>query len=160
MSTLQVLQPSRTILLFGDSHIDAVRRAAARRSLAGIATPLVPERRIKLKDGQRMGDTKLRHFLGRASKLCSDDVVVSMIGGSQNAIFSTVQTHQPFDFHEPGGLHAPDSATAIIPYRAISELVQRSVIDGIDEEEVIIKGDGAELKALRAATRARLIHVL
>jgi hypothetical protein len=160
MSILQAAELTRTILLFGDSHSDAVRRAAAIRTHAGKPTPLVPQRRMKLKDGRRMGDTKLRHFLGRISKLGRDDVVVSMIGGSQYSIFSTVQHPQPFDFYEPDGPGAPDAGATIIPYRAVSELVRMSVVEGIDDDGFRIKGDAADLEALRTATSARLIHIL
>lgn len=103
---------------------------------------------------------KLKHFLADISKLTSEDAVISMVGGSQYAIFSTVQHPEPFDFYEPDGVRVPLPEATIIPFQAVYELVRTSALEGIDDGHTKIKGDASALKAMRSATRARLVHVL
>src|SRR4030095_11584617 len=92
------------VLLFGDSHSNSIQRAVERRLNKGRAVPLTVHRLLKThwKSGQTVGDTSFEQFLEIIAKLDAEDVVLSMIGGNQHAVFSTIQHPQRFDFLEPG----------------------------------------------------------
>ena len=142
--------PTPTTLLFGDSHVYAVQRAIERRNAKGLAVPLNAHRLLKTKNDVVMGDTSFEEFLKLAGGLGTTDTVISMIGGNQHAVFSTIQHPQPFSFLMPGDTPDPaDSALATIPYRALA----------VHFDNGIRGRDGKSLKALRDATRARMIHL-
>jgi len=139
------------IALFGDSHMHAVQRAIKRRNAAGAPVPLSAHRRRKEKNGTLVGDTSLEEFLKIVRRFSPDDVVLSLIGGNQHAVFSTIQHPQPFDFLEPGTASGDlASGVALIPYQAVSSYLA----GGIEGR------DGKSLGALRAATVARVVHVI
>lgn len=136
------------ILLFGDSHTYAVQRAIERRSAKGLAVPLTAHRLLKTKNDVVMGDTTFEEYLALTGKLDEQDVAVSMIGGNQHAVFSTIQHPQKFTFLMPSDTGATEGAE-IIPYRALAQHFDAG-----------IRGrDGQSLAALRKATRARVVHL-
>lgn len=139
----------RKILLFGDSHAHAVQRAIAKREGKGQSAPISAHSLLKDKNGVRIGSTTLERFLKLIGELGPDDVVVSMVGGNQHAVYSTIQHPQPFDFFTPDQ-PASEGAGEIIPYRAIEDVFEYG----------LRKGDGRTLEAIRAATAARVVHVL
>jgi hypothetical protein len=138
-----------TIVLFGDSHCYAVQRAIEKRQGKGRPVPLAAHRLLKIKNGRQQGDTSFEAFLEIIRSFQADDVVLSMIGGNQHAVFSTIQHPQRFDFLQPGDAQVTDG-TEIIPYRILAE----SFSSGIRN------GDGKSLRALRAATEARVVHII
>lgn len=138
-----------TIMLFGDSHSYAVQRAIEKRAGKGRTAPLVAHRLSKTKNGKTVGDTSFEAFLTKIGKLGPDDVVLSMIGGNQHAVFSLVQHPRRFDFFEPDG-RRPEEGSEVIPYRLLAGFF----------EEAIRNGDGKSLEALRKATKARVVHVI
>jgi hypothetical protein len=140
----------REILLFGDSHSHAVQSAIQKRIGKGQAAPLTAHRLLKEKNGSHIGDTSFEDFLKLIGKLDANDVVLSMIGGNQHAVYSTIQHPQAFDFFEPGQEGIPTQATEIIPYRAI----EAAFATGLR------RGDGKSLQAIRAATVARVVHII
>jgi hypothetical protein len=149
-----------TVLLFGDSHSDAVRRAVQRRLANGQSAPLSEFRRLKVKNGITVGDLNLDDFLRRISSLTADDVVISMVGGGQYTVFSTVQHAEPFDFYNCDGTGISDPEAAIIPYQVLLDLVSTSVIHGLEAGDGKIRGDGTALEAMQSATQARIVHIL
>lgn len=138
------------IVLFGDSHAYAIQRAIERREAKGCPVVLTAHRLLKTKNDVVMGDTSFEDFLTMAGKLGPQDIVLSVIGGNQHAVFSTIQHPQPFTFVEPGEVApAIPSGTEIIPYRALAAYFASG-----------IRGrDGKSLEALRKATTARVIHM-
>lgn len=138
------------IRLFGDSHCYAIQRAIERREAKGRQVPLAAFRLLKTKNGTDVGDTSFEDFLVMVAKLKPTDIVLSAIGGNQHAVFSTIQHPVPFSFFEPGGSATLEADVAVIPYRAL----EANFAKGIRNR------DGASLKALRDATRARVIHLL
>jgi len=138
------------ILLFGDSHVYAVQRAVERRTVKGQPVPLSAHRLLKTKNDVVMGDTSFEDFLKLAGALKESDTVISMIGGNQHAVFSTIQHPQPFSFLLPGDKPEPGAgAIGLIPYRTLA-----------DHFDAGIRGrDGKSLTALREATRARVVHL-
>lgn len=136
------------ILLFGDSHTYAVQRAIERRKTKGVETAIQAHRLLKTKNGIVMGDTSFEDFLALVATLGETDVAVSMIGGNQHAVFSTIQQPRAFTFMVPGDEGAQASAE-LIPYRALAQHFDAG-----------IRGrDGKSLEALRKATRARVVHL-
>lgn len=143
------LAPPR-IVLFGDSHSHAVQRAIEKREGKNQPVPLVAYRLLKEKNGRHIGDTSFENFLKSIGKLGPDDVVLSVIGGNQHAVYSTIQHPQQFQFLEPGETASADPSLAIIPYRAL----EAAFATGLR------RGDGKSLKAIRAATVARVVHIM
>lgn len=148
-SASPVQSESPRILLFGDSHSHAVQRAIEKRTGKGKPVHITAFRLAKLKNGKKLGDMALEEFLKLAAELSPRDVVLSMIGGNQHAVFSTIQHPQAYDFFAPEGA-APDGQTEIIPYRVVADVFEHG----------LRKGDGKSLEALREATRAHVIHVI
>jgi hypothetical protein len=138
------------IVLFGDSHSHAIQRAIDKREGKGQSSPLSAHRLLKVKNGQNIGDTTFEDFLAMIGKLEPNDVVLSLIGGNQHAVYSTIQHPQRFDFFEPGPARIADGPVEIIPYRAIEEAFASG----------LRRGDGKSLQAIRAATVARVVHVI
>jgi len=141
--------PGRMIVLFGDSHSYAVQRAIEKRLGKGRSTIVVAHRLSKVKNGRAVGDMSFEDFLAKVRTLGPNDIVLSMIGGNQHAVFSLIQHPRPFDFLEPHGKHLEDEAE-VIPYRMLEGFF----------EEAIRNGDGESLAALRRATSARVIHII
>ena len=138
------------IILFGDSHTYAVQRALERRVIKSRALPLAAHRLLKEKNGKHVGDTSFEDFLNLARQLGPDDIALSMIGGNQHAVFSTIQHPEPFDFADYDGLSEVRSDAQLIPYRVIHDVFARG----------IRKGDGKSIESLRKSTRARVVHII
>lgn len=138
-----------TIVLFGDSHSYAVQRAIEKRKGKSLAVPLTVYRLLKEKNGGTIGNLSFEDFLEKIGGLSPEDVVLSMIGGNQHAVLSTIRHPQPFDFHTIEGDLPPTANVEIVPYRALAETFSIG----------LQKGDGKILEALRAATRARVVHI-
>jgi hypothetical protein len=139
-----------TILLFGDSHAYAVQRAIEKREGKGRKAPLQAHRLVKLKNGKQQGDTSLEEFIEIVRPLGPEDIVLSMIGGNQHAVFSTIQHPQKFDFLEPNSDAGIEEEAELIPYRILLGCFERGIRNG----------DGKSLEALRQATAARVIHII
>lgn len=100
-----------------------------------------------------LGDISLEQGIRAARSLGPDDVLVSVIGGNQHAVFSTIRHPQPFDFLLPdeGGQSLPAAAGAeLVPYRVLREYFSGW----------IRQGDGETIGALRRSTSARVVHLL
>lgn len=140
----------RRILLFGDSHAHAVQRAIAKREGKGKGTRVVAYRLLKDKKGIQVGDSSLEQFLERVRDAGPDDLVASMIGGNQHAVYSTIQHPQSFDFFNPERDRVDPDVGEIIPYRALKDVFAYGLRGG----------DGRSLEALRKATKARIVHIM
>jgi hypothetical protein len=149
----------RRIVLFGDSHIHAIQDALklrgpergdvhieARRLLKQKAN--APHARSSPKAGT-IGDTSFEDFLSVAATLRKTDVLVSVIGGNQHAVFGTIKHPLPFDFYSPEN-PIVQKHVSLIPYRMLYDQFLRG----------LRKGDGTMLVALRSATPARVVHLL
>lgn len=97
------------------------------------------------------GDVSLDDALKLARRLRPEDVLVSVIGGNQHAVFSTIQHPQPFDFELPDGAGVvPEVDTEIIPFRTLYPYFLTALRDG----------DGETIAAFRKSTSARMIQLL
>jgi hypothetical protein len=140
----------RRIVLFGDSHSDAVQRAIQKRQGKGKPVRIAAHRLLKEKNGGQIGDMSFDAFLTTIRSLDEYDVVLSMIGGNQHAVFSTIQHPQRFDFFDPEGQQPAASDVEKIPYRALEDVFANG----------LRKGDGRSLEAIRSATRAQVVHII
>ncbi|QIK79007.1 hypothetical protein G7077_08975 [Sphingomonas piscis] len=133
----------------------------AGRTLLGQPAPVTVLRQYKEKKGVAIGDLSFEHLLRRIAKLGPDDIVLSMIGGSQYAVFSTVQHPQPFDFYVTNGSIEPDPEAQIIPFRTLEEFFATTVLDGASlDDGGKIRGDRQRLEAVKSGTQAQVIHLL
>jgi hypothetical protein len=139
-----------TILLFGDSHSHAVHLAAANRVAKGRPVPLAVFRQLKEKNERNVGNITFDGFLKRIPALARKDVVLSLMGGSRHAVYSTTQHPQPFDFFTPGRGAAGADKVEIIPYRTLQTLFAEGIYERI----------GRRLKKMRSATEARVVHLI
>ena len=171
------------IFFFGDSHIHAIQEALAVRERKGIVHRMEARRLFKAKQikepkestpqtqsrllaafdwfrrGRRqsefaiIGDITFRAARRAVRKLGPDDVFVSVIGGNQHAVFSTIQHPQRFDFVLPGEdepAHASMHGAELIPFNTLYEFFRASLRDG----------DVQTIASLRMLTKARVVHLL
>lgn len=139
------------ILLFGDSHAHAIQNAIENRQKRLKHIPVEAYRLLKIKNNNPFGDIDLEDFITKISDLDSRDIVISVIGGNQHAVFSTIQHPKHFDFqlNPHDDLHF-NSKVEIIPARALRAYFTAG-----------LKGrDGKTLQAFRTATTARVIHLV
>jgi hypothetical protein len=139
-----------TMLVFGHSHTHAMQVAVEKRLRKGVGAPLGVFRALDEKGGKGTGDTRFADFLALAAQLRPKDIVLSMIGGSQHAAFSTIQHPRRFDFYPLTSGRRDRGDVEIIPRRAIRDAV----------EAAIQKSDGGMLKVLRESTAARIVHLV
>jgi hypothetical protein len=167
-------------VIIGDSHIHAIKDALQARGSNESAIRIEAKRLLKvkhlpypakneaggllasarklLKGGARktataaLGDISFDEALKIARRLGPEDILVSVIGGNQHAVFSTIQHPQPFDFMLPGEATQDGSRTntELVPFRALYPYFRVALRDG----------DGETIAALRKATSARMIHLL
>jgi hypothetical protein len=140
----------QTALLFGDSHSYAIQRAIEKRQGKRRPVPVTAYRLAKIKNGKQQGDTSFEDFLDMIRSLRDEDMVFSMIGGNQHAVFSTIQHPKRFDFFVSGREPRPEKGTEIIPYRTLEGVFEKGIRNS----------DGKSLEALRKATSARVIHII
>lgn len=145
------MQDRPRIVIYGDSHANAIKRAISRRHDKQQSMDVEVSSVLKLKNGKPFGDVSIEDFLDSIRRLAPHDIVVSAIGGNQHAVFSTIQHPKPFDFHlGPDALDDLPDGTQIIPTRALRAYF----------ESGLRSRDGTTLQALRKATSARLIHLI
>ena len=137
------------ILVFGDSHTNALRRAHALRSAPRNAHIRVV-RSSFVKNGKEVGEMSAEAAGSMVAESIADTVVASAIGGNQHQSFGLVQHPVAFDFIEPGSPSSWDSAQrTLIPYRAIWSTFEKG-----------LRGrDGQRLTALREKAARPIYHL-
>jgi hypothetical protein len=144
------MAPRRTIV-FGDSHVHALQEAARHRAAKGRKTNVEIRRLLKVKGSKSLGDTPFDEIIEIARSLGGDDVLVTVIGGNQYAVFSTIQHLQAFDFLLP--CDDPDEFAGdaeVIPFRALADYFAGGIRNG----------DAESIRALRKATAAKVIQLI
>lgn len=163
------------VLIIGDSHIHAIKEALAARGRDGCARPIEAKRLVKMKQAgrreragprgmpivdrarslltgetvTRMGDISLAEALKLARRLQPRDILVSVIGGNQHAVFSTIQHPQRFDFMLPGEATPVARKSELVPFQTLYPYFRTALREG----------DGKTIAAFREATKARMIHL-
>lgn len=139
---------TRKIMIVGDSHTDAIKRAIKLRKGA-FTHEISAQRFSKIKNGEPFGDISLEDVEAVAGQLDPSDLLVSTVGGNQHQVFGLIQHPQPFDFHLPDTALPMQSGSETIPYRVLWDVFSSG-----------LRGrDGATLRRLRAATQCRLVHL-
>jgi hypothetical protein len=143
--------PQRRIVVFGDSHIHAIQEAIRHRKARHREVRVEALRLLKEKNNKIIGDTSFEAILDIVRGLSANDIFVTVIGGNQHAVFSTIQHPAAFDFLLPGD--SPDDVARnaeLIPFRTLHDYF----VSGIRS------GDLKSIKALREATSAHVVHLL
>jgi hypothetical protein len=129
-----------------------VFQAAELRQRRRSPTPIAIHRARRQKGEIVLGDTSLEEFVELSRGLSESDVIISMIGGNQHAVFSTIQHPNAFDLLEPGaGAESLRGDAQIVPYRAIASFIGHGIRNG---------RDGKAIGAIRAATTAKMVHII
>jgi len=89
------------IVVFGDSHTDALKRASALRGAPRNAHVRVL-RCSAVKNGKDLGDMSVEAAGSMVAESSAQTVLASAIGGNQHQVFGLVQHPVAFDFIEPG----------------------------------------------------------
>lgn len=140
-----------TIMVIGDSHVDAIKRAIKVRRMGGAETEVSAYRLSKMKNDKLIGDMSFQDCIDKIRTLGPEDIVVSAIGGNQHAVFGTIQHPTPFDFFEQGDDPvASGGAVQIVPKRMLASIFDAGIRNG----------DGQQLTSLRGATKARVFHLI
>src|SRR4051812_22743167 len=84
----------RRVVVFGDSHVHAIQEAVRHRKAQNREVSIEARRLLKEIGGKSIGDTSFDDILEIARQLSEDDVLVTVIGGNQHAVFSTIQHPQ------------------------------------------------------------------
>lgn len=137
------------ILVFGDSHTEALDRAHGQRAGSGNAHIRIL-RFLKIKNGKEFGNVSVDAAASMVAETPADDLVASAIGGNQHQVFGLVQHPVPFDFIEPGSPRPHDSQPcALIPYRTMWAVFEKG-----------LRGkDGTRLTTLREAIGRPIYHL-
>jgi hypothetical protein len=140
------------IIILGDSHVAAPKLAMKYRKERLEDCTFEFFRLLRKKGEKERGEVPLQEAISVVGQLESHDLVVSMVGGNQHAVYSTVQHEIPFDFHLPKQKSGVRSdSQEIIPFRMLKEVFQKGISEG---------HDGTVIASIRNATRARVIHML
>ncbi len=136
------------IVIFGDSHVDAIKQALRKRPKTD-ELEISALRVARMKAGTMIGDLSVDDAVTLAGSLGEHDLLALAVGGNQHQIFGLVRHPEAFDFFEPGGGDVrPDHA--VIPYRALRDIFEGG-LRGRDYATWKRVVDGA--------TRCRVLHL-
>lgn len=139
------------IVVVGDSHTDAIKRALARGRFVDPEIAVEAYRYSRVKNGKEIGDLSEPEVCELVASLGRDDLIVSTIGGNQHQTLALIQHPDRFDVMLPGDFETiPDQSCSLIPYAQLFETLER----GIKNK------DGARLKILREAAGAKVVHLI
>lgn len=143
------------ILIFGDSHIDALQRAIKFEGRSEEYRNVEAYRVRKIKSGKAIGDIDLKNFCRKIRRLDEGDYVISLVGGNQYAVVSTIKLEPPADVIDRTLRGSADElrsfeGTTIIPRQALKSYIGSGVWNS----------DGPVLRRLKASTKAQIIHLI
>ncbi|MBC7803467.1 MAG: hypothetical protein H7Y16_06270 [Candidatus Parcubacteria bacterium] len=141
----------RQVLIFGDSHVQAMRRAGKIISPDGLRAGFSAKLLSRIKNGAQIGDVSLEAAVEMVSALAPDDLVASAIGGNQHSVFGLIQHSVPFDVFEPGD----ETATISEDARCIPQGILWDFFEGKLRES-----DGPRIVQLRRAARCAVCHIV
>ena len=119
---------SRKILVFGDSHTEALRSAHKQRAASSGTTDIRVLRLLEVKSGKEIGDVSLDAATSMVAESTTADLIASTIGGNQHQAFGLVQHPVAFDLIEPAAASPHDSQSRVlIPYHTIWAAFERGL---------------------------------
>lgn len=143
------------VIIFGDSHTEAVRRAFYFKDRSSLYGDIEIYRIRKIKSGKVIGDIPLERFSKKIKALNEDDWVISLVGGNQYAMISTLRPCPDVYLVDPSEPSDQKSVACYGPATIIPRRAMKSYLaSGIGNL------DGAVLARIRASTRARVVHIL
>jgi hypothetical protein len=141
---------SRKILVFGESHTEALKIAHKQRAASFGNTDIRLLRFSGVKGGIEIGDLSLDAATSIVAESAPDDLIASTIGGNQHQAFGLVQHPVAFDLIEPEAASPHDSQSRVlIPYRTMWAAFERA----------LRKGDVRLLTTLREAAGRPIYHL-
>ena len=142
---------SRKILVFGDSHTDALKSAHKQRAASSGNTDICLLRLLQVKSGKELGHISLEAAESMVAESSTDDLIVSTIGGNQHQAFGLIQHPVAFDLIEPEATSPHDSQLSVLlPYHTIWAVFERS----------LRKRDMQLLTTLREAAGRPIYHLI
>jgi hypothetical protein len=147
--TEESIASERPILVFGDSHTDALKRAHAERGAPRNEHIRVVRYSVVKKGGKDLGDVPVEATGSIVAEAAANTVIASVMGGNQHQVFGLVQHPEPFDFIEPESPSSWDKQRTLIPYRSI----------WVTFEKGLRGKDGQRLTALREMAGRPIYHL-
>lgn len=117
----------RRILVFGDSHVQAVQQALTDGAASGRYGVEVYFRKIVRQNGETIGSTSQEEIVERISGLGPRDLAVSMLMGNFHHVAGLVQHPVPFDFLLPGEDRKPESGCRPVPFRVMEAFFENNL---------------------------------
>ena len=112
------------ILVLGDSHTQAIKRALKLRGKKN-TNNIVAYRYAQDKNGKIIGDLTAKDVINEVSMLKPSDKLISTIGGNQHQAFSLVQHPIPFDVYYPNDQDGINqNIEQLIPYAQVLEKIK------------------------------------
>jgi len=143
---------ARQIVVLGDSHTDAIKNALKSFELPAELS-IRAFRYSRLKDGKQIGDLDVAQVTELISKVNSEDLIASTIGGNQHQVVSLMQHPQPYDFYSkdyvPSVTEVSDN-NSIIPYNVFFDYFWKGITGG---------NDGRRLLALKSSSCCPVVHI-
>jgi hypothetical protein len=141
---------TRKILVFGDSHTDALKGAHQQRAASSGNADIRLMRLLEMKNGKEIGDVALEAATSMIAESNTDDLIASTIGGNQHQAFGLVQHPLAFDLIAPEAPVPHDSEPRmLIPYRAIWATFEK----GLRKRDVRL------MTTLREAAKRPIYHL-
>src|SRR5687767_12634090 len=106
------------ILVFGDSHTQALKNAHKHRGGSSRTAHIRILRFSNVKSRQEIGDVSIDTATSMVAESPAHDLIASAIGGNQHQVLGLVQHPMAFDFIEPGALH-DSQPCVLIPYHTM-----------------------------------------
>jgi hypothetical protein len=137
------------VLLFGDSHTDALKKALRKRT--NVICDFEAYRYARPKNDGQIGDFSEEEILAKVAALSPQDIVISTIGGNQHQVVSLIQHPISFDIMLKGDAPEPVAENDyVIPYAQIREYFENG-----------LRGkDGRRLQALKNSGTCRVFHLV
>lgn len=140
----------RQVLIIGDSHTEAIKMALKHYSSDNDTKFKFTAYRLqKIKKKKRVGDISLKDCIQLISKLDSDDLVFSTMGGNLFQIFGLIQHSIAFDMFEPNNPIGISEDAVSIPYQVIWDIF----------ESFLREKDGSRFLQIRSTAKCPVFHI-
>lgn len=142
----------KRVIVIGDSHTDAIKRALKSRQLLHEENVLIEAYRYaRVKNGKSIGDLTEDQVDEAVAGLDLGDMVVSTIGGNQHQTVSLMQHPLAFEFFSgnPEVIARINTDKQLIPYNILYDFFWQG----------ITSGDGKRLRRLKDHSRCQVFHL-
>ncbi|MEK0446638.1 MAG: hypothetical protein RLZZ399_1959 [Verrucomicrobiota bacterium] len=138
----------RKVMIYGDSHTRALKRAAQGWKGRSDVTFEVYSR-VKSKEGVASGDVTWEEARALAGQLTADDLIVVSVFGTAHNVFGLLKHERPFGIFDPDlPMLSPDSNCEFVPANCFRDLL------------LGLWGRKNVLSDLQSASSARVYHMM